>query len=306
MLCLACISHSDAGPMPVEIEQTSIGYAVTMAGKPFTQFIQGEQKPYLYPVIGPTGINMTRDFPFELSTAGEKTDHPWHTSVYFTHGSVNGLDFWNDKTEQDKACRIERIKVEKAGNLSPYAARLLVSHKWIHGDETQMTDQTEILFSGDDSKRIIDYKITLIASHGDVTLGDTKEGCMAVRMHHKFRVRDQSAKAVNSEGIEGKAVWGKKARWITYYNEIEGETLGISMLDHPDNLRYPTNWHARDYGLCAANAFGLKYYTPDQDIDGTVAIKAGERLTFSYRLIFHRGSHEEAHVDALHKAWTNG
>jgi hypothetical protein len=170
------------------------------------------------------------------------------------------------------------------------------------GDTVVMSDKTEITFSGDDTKRIIDYKISLIASNGDVKLGDTKEGCMAVRMHYKLRVKDQGAKVINSEGVTGKRVWGKPAKWISYYNGIEGEMVGISMMDHPENLRYPTTWHARDYGLCAANAFGLKYFT-NKKKKGAYVIKNGERLTFSYRIIFHTGTPDEIKVNELHGKW---
>lgn len=296
-------SFSDTETHPVDIQEKDGTYIVTIDGALFTQYIHGEQKPFLYPVIGPTGINMTREFPMKDNVAGENRDHPWHRSVYYTHGSVNGLDFWNEKSEEQASARIELIEVAEAKKLAGGKAGIIATHKWTYHDETVMTDRTEIVFSADKSKRIIDYTVVLIASEGDVTLGDTKEGCMAVRMHHKFRVKDQGAQVVNSAGDTGKDVWGKRARWITYSNQIEGETLGISLLDHPSNFRYPTPWHARDYGLCAANAFGLKYFDPEAGASGTVLLKKGESLSFSYRLLFHKGSPEDIGIDQLHADW---
>ncbi|MEM9158411.1 MAG: PmoA family protein [Verrucomicrobiota bacterium] len=301
--CFACTSCSDTGSQSVSIEKEGQSYVIKFDGDLFTKFQFDDQKSFLYPVIGPTGVHMTRRFPMEKDVPGESQDHPWHSSVYYAHGAVNGLDFWNERSDSHNASRIILDKVEKAENLSPDQAQLIVSHQWVHKDEIQMTDRTEILFSGDADKRIIDYKVTLIASHGDVELGDTKEGCMAIRMNPKFRVRDQGAQAINSAGDTGKSVWGKKAKWITYSNEIDGTALGISMFDHPGNPRYPTTWHARDYGLCAANAFGLKYFMKDEGKVGDMTLKNGERLTFSYRLVFHKGSHEEARIDQLHTAW---
>lgn len=302
-LSLVALLASHAGASPVGIQEQNGKYVVTIGGELFTQYIQGEQKPFLYPVIGPNGVGMTRDFPMK-NTPGESTDHPWHSGVYYTHGSVNGLDFWNDRTDEEKLSRIELIKVVKAENAGPDKAVIVATHNWTHDGKVIMSDRTEMAFSGDDSKRFIDYKVTLIASAGDVRLGDTKEGCMAIRMNHKFRVKDQGAKVVNSEGVSGADVWGKPARWISYSNKIEGSTLGVSLFDHPDNFRYPSTWHARDYGLCAANAFGLQYFTPEREVMGDWILKAGKTLSFSYRLVFHKGDHKQAKIDKVHAKWS--
>lgn len=302
-LSLVSISCSNTPTNSVGIAERDGNYAITVDGELFTQYLQGEQKPFLYPVIGPTGINMTREFPMKEGVPNESQDHPWQTSVYYTHGSVNGLDFWNERTEEHKDSRIELIAVEEAQQIVGGKARIVATHSWNHRGKALMTDRTEIVFSADDSSRTIDYTVTLVASEGDVTLGDTKEGCMAVRMHPKFRVADQGAQVINSEGDTGASVWGKSARWITYFNEIEGDPLGITMLDHPSNFRYPTPWHARDYGLCAANPFGLSYFKPNEDVSGEVVLKHGESLSFSYRLIFHKGGPQEIGIEQRHQDW---
>lgn len=288
----------------VGIAERDGDYVVTVDGELFTQYLHGEQKPFLYPVIGPTGINMTREFPMKKDEPNESQDHPWHSSVYYAHGSINGFDFWNERTEEHNDARIELIAVEEARQIAGGKAQLIATHSWNYRGRTLMTDRTEIVFSSDESSRTIDYSVTLLASEGDVTLGDTKEGCMAVRMHPKFRVKDQGAQVVNSEGDTGASVWGKNARWISYSNEIAGETLSISMLDHPRNFRYPTPWHARDYGLCAANPFGLSHFNPDEDASGETTLRRGESLSFSYRLIFHKGSPQEIDLEQLHQDWT--
>ena len=304
LMSFCCISCTDTRTNSIDIQNKDGAYIITIEGDLFTQYIHGEQKPFLYPVIGPTGINMTREFPMKKDIPGERQDHPWHSSVYYTHGSVNGLDFWNESDDEHKTARIELIEVEEAQQIGSDKARIIATHKWTSSGKTLMTDRTELVFSADVSKRIIDFKIDLIASEADVALGDTKEGCMGIRMHYKFRVKDQGAQVINSEGDSGKSVWGKSAKWITYSNEVEGEKLGISLLDHPDNFRYPTTWHARDYGLVAANAFGLKHFKPEEGISGDVTLKKGERLSFSYRLVFHKGGPQEIDTEQLHQDWS--
>ncbi|MCM8529427.1 MAG: PmoA family protein [Lentisphaeraceae bacterium] len=302
-LCTVMLCFSCAAQQKVSMEQNGNNVKVMLDGKVFTEYVHGEQKPYLYPVIGPNGINMTRNFPMKDNVKEEKKDHPWHSSVYYTHGDVNGIDFWNDKSSDQKEAKIILDKIEKVENVSPTEGRIIATHKWVAKGKTQLSDRTEISFSGDADKRIIDYTVTLIATDGDVKLGDTKEGCMAVRMHYKLRVKDMGATVINSEGNSGKSVWGKKAKWISYYNKIGEGVAGISMMDHPDNLRYPTPWHARDYGLCAANAFGLKYFTGNKKNTGDLVIKNGESLTFKHRLVFHNGSPEDIKVNDLHTEW---
>ncbi|MCH2208540.1 MAG: PmoA family protein [Lentisphaerales bacterium] len=300
LMTVSCVAQQSA----VKMQKKGNNVLVFLNGELFTEYVSGEQKPYLYPVIGPTGVSMTRNYPMKDTVKEERKDHPWHSSIYFTHGAVNGKDFWNDKSSEHKACRIVLDEIKTVDNISSDKGRIIASHKWVNGKEVYMTDTTEIHFSGDADKRIIDYKVTLHASNGDVKLGDTKEGCMAVRMHYKLRVKDMKATVINSEGLTGKKVWGQKAKWISYSNEIEGAELGITMMDNPANFRYPTPWHARDYGLCAANAFGLKYFTKDKKNVGDITLKSGEDLSFSYRLVFHKGSPKTAKVEELFNSWT--
>ena len=56
-------------------------------------------------------------------------------------------------------------------------------------------------------------------------------------------------------------------------------TMGIAAFDHPDNERYPTAWHVRDYGLFAANNLYFK---------GGLTIHGGDSLTYRFRILFHR------------------
>jgi hypothetical protein len=72
-------------------------------------------------------------------------------------------------------------------------------------------------------------------------------------------------------------------------------------MDHPSNLRHPTWWHARHYGLFTANPFGQGHFEKDApDNAGDYVIENGESLTFRYRTIFHKGSAEGA---GIAKAW---
>src|SRR5204863_479210 len=65
----------------------------------------------------------------------------------------------------------------------------------------------------------------------------------------------------SSEGKKGDAVWGTRGRWTMLTGKVGDEALTIAMIDHPKNPGYPTYWHARGYGLYAANPLGQKVFS---------------------------------------------
>jgi hypothetical protein len=144
----------------------------------------------------------------------------------------------------------------------------------------------------------MDFEITYHASEGEVVLGDTKEGSMAIRLAPTMRVAGKVAKGhiINSEGVKDKDAWSKRAAWCDYYGPVEDKVVGVAIFDHPTNPKHPTWWHVRDYGLFAANPFGIHDFEQKPAGTGDIAIPAGESLTFKYRFYFHKGDVQEAQV----------
>ena len=67
-------------------------------------------------------------------------------------------------------------------------------------------------------------------------------------------------------------------------SEIKGENVAIIIIDHPSNVGYPTYWHARDYGLFAANPLGQNVFSKGKE-EMNFSLKKGESVTFKYRLV---------------------
>jgi len=95
---------------------------------------------------------------------------------------------------------------------------------------------------------------------------------------------------LNSEGIEGAAVWGKRAKWVRLSSEIEKEPTGIIIMDHPENPNYPTYWHARTYGLFSANPMGSKDFTRGKETFNYF-LPREESVSFKYRVLIYNGTH---------------
>ena len=141
--------------------------------------------------------------------------------------------------------------------------------------------------------RAIDFDITLTAREKAV-FGDTKEGVFAVRLASGLEEPrpdaptqpERTGKMVDSEGRQGeKEIWGKRADWADFAGTVDGEALGIAIFDHPSNPRHPTWWHARSYGLFAANIFGLHDFEHNNDKKGSLTLAPGETLRFRYRVV---------------------
>jgi hypothetical protein len=268
----------------------------------FTEYIfRGYDRPILYPIIGPYGIGMTRNYPMKSDVPGEAHDHPHHTSLWFAHQPINGVNFWTSQGKHGKCVQNELLAVESDGN----SGLIRTANNWVSDkDAVIFTDTRTITFRTSGSARAIDWEISLEASHGPVTIGDSKEGAMAIRTHPDLRLENDprdgvtsaNGQAINSEGVRGKEVWGKRAKWIDYYGTINGKVVGIAIFDHPRNPRHPTHWMAREYGFIGANPFGLNAFEGKPKGTGDMTIPAGEKVTFRYRFLFHEADPRKADI----------
>lgn len=274
--------------------------AVVINGQPFTTFYFGPDspKPYLHPLTSADGKRITRVFPME-NVPGETHDHPHHRGLWFTHGDVNGLDFWmNEKVSQNaKMGVITNGKVLKAAG-GKQRGVIESSCDWQSpAGKTILTEKRLMTFYAEKEQRVVDFDVTFTAVE-QVKFGDTKEGFFAVRLRDELSESKGSGTLVNAEGQQKMTqVWGARSPWVDYSGTLEGAPIGIAILDHPGNPKHPTFWHARDYGLFAANPFGEHDFLRDKAKDGSVTLDAGKELRFRFRVIIHAGDAKSAHLD---------
>jgi hypothetical protein len=278
-------ASSKAGQVSISHQPDEDQIRVKLDGELFTKYIyEGNPHPILYPVHGPHGVRMNRHYPLKKGVDGESSDHPHQRSLMYGHGKINGHSFWNN---MDNHVVLDEV-LKASGNT------IKTRNKWMADGEVQCTDTRRITFRDVPGGRAIDYEITLHASEGGLTIGDTKEGTMAMRMHPNLRI-DRGAYAANSNGTTGKPIWGEAAKWVYYADKIDGRNVGVAILDHPGNPRHPSTWHAREYGLATANPFGYKFFLGD-DHNGKMKIHPGGDVTFSYRFLFIEGKGKSADI----------
>lgn len=282
----------------VDISERDGKLVIEIGAHPFAEYhYQGVSRPFLYPVLGPGGVPMTRNWPMK-EVPDEERDHPHQKSLWYAHGDVNGHDFWS---ESDKAGKIVHQSFDLVQS-GPETGIVRSLNKWVGRDGNVVcSDSRTYRFYNRSDQRLFDFEITIRATDGAITFGDTKEGTMAARLAETMRLTGPRGRAgqghiINSEGDRDQATWGKRAKWCDYYGPSGGKTVGMAIFDHPDNPRHPTWWHVRDYGLFAANPFGIHDFEKKPAGTGNLTVPVGSSVTFRYRFYLHDGDEKQAKV----------
>jgi len=286
---------------------------VLVDGTLFTSYIFPDniKKPVLWPVMSPGGNMLTRSYPM-VNKAGDRTDHPHHVGIWLNYGDVNGLDFWNNSEAIPAMDRggygtIYHQSIEKAES-GKGKATLVTTAQWKSPDDTVMlNEKTQFDFRAMGDMRIIDRTTTLTAMIDEVKFTDNKEGMFGMRVARELELPSEEptelmdshgivtkvAKMDNTnvkgnyrsaKGVEGAEVWGTRAEWMKLSSEINGEPVSLVIIDNPSNVGYPTYWHARGYGLFAANTLGQKIFSDGKE-EMNLSLEKEESVTFKYRLV---------------------
>jgi hypothetical protein len=305
--CLASVPVS-ARAAGVEVLPQADRIVVKVDGELLTELRYTDSpKPYFYPLLGPGGVSVTRNFPMRKDVDDEDKDHPHHRSLWFTHGDVNGVDFWAEGPEKGRIVQ-EKVLEAKGG---ADVGVIRTANRWVTAaGKGVLTDETTFRAHRHPAGRVLDYEITLKASEGvDVTFGDTKEGTFGIRLAESMRLKQNKHYAGKPGGhilqdtaVKDGETWGKRARWTAYSGPVGDKTMSVVVFDHPSNPRYPTWWHVRDYGLFAANPFGLHDFEKKPKGAGDLVLKSGDKLTFRYRLLIQSGEPDASKLNELASA----
>ena len=325
-------------------EMEGAGISVRVDGKPFATYVVNEaNKPYLWPVYGPTGKAMTREFPMKevAFESPNQRDHPHHRGITFGHESA-GADSWRFPEKIDAATLEQHVKTggdswhekltfdevrKNPKNSETADVRTAMLARIFHREFTVMradengavvgsvcehldpsgrrfvTEERRFTFHADEKTRTIDFDQDFVATDGDVRFEDRKDAGLSIRVPASMAVdAKQGGKIINSAGQVNAEAWGKPAPWCDYSGPVEGEHLGVAFLNHPSSHRFPTRWHVRTYGLFTANPF-MSRQVDKTFADGTILLKAGERLKLRHRFILHSGDAESASIASLYSKY---
>jgi len=280
-----------AGPR-VEFVQRDKQIDVTIDGNIAASYRYGSEltKPVLWPVKSPSGIVLTRGFPF-AKVKGESTDHPHHTGVFFTYDKVNGQGFWNNTTSPPQ---IKHIKIARMQPGDGEGTLSVLLH-WVGKDGKALLDEKrDMVFRTLQDEYTIDFTMKLTAINGKVVFDDTKEGMFAIRVAGWLREDKGSGEYLSSNGDRHeKNIWGKRASWVRLQGQKAGRVIGIAIFNHPDSVNYPTYWHARGYGLFSANPLGQFAFQKGRKVKNpqplNFTLDSGKSAVFKFRMSIYEG-----------------
>lgn len=302
---------------------------VSIDGQPFTSYIWPTKlaKPVLYPLRTAKGTIVTRGYPLE-PRAGERTDHPHQVGLWLTYENVNGIDFWNNS---------QAIKPQDAPKMGSIQQHTILSAKggmdqgeleveadWLTYDKrVLLKEHTRFVFRGGTNFRSIDRITTLQAQGEKVVFADAKDGMLGLRVVRPLEApsdkpevfTDASGRAttvarldntgvngvyLTSEGKKGEAAWGTRGRWCNLSGKVSEEPVTISIFDPPSNPGFPTYWHARGYGLFAANPLGEKIFSNGKE-ELNLTLAPHESVTFRYRVLISSEIMTPESIEAAYK-----
>jgi Methane oxygenase PmoA len=286
--------------------------SITIDGKPFTEYVWPSvlKKPVLFPLIAADGVDVVRGFPL-APRAGERVDHPHHAGVWFNYGNVNGFDFWNNSDaikpeDQGKMGSIHQQQIVSTKN-GKDQGELVVASVWTTGAGRDIVEQkTRYVFSRHNEERTIDIVVSLHALD-PLIFNDDKEGLLGIRVARWLESANEKGGTftdanghptevpaaaspqatgiyTTSEGKQSDQAWGTRGRWCALTGSTEGHTETIAILDHPGNPNYPTYWHARGYGLFAANPLGQHVFDAKAPALN-FSLDKNQTVTFTYRIL---------------------
>jgi hypothetical protein len=313
-ITVSLFASAQSQPLPIEIayDRPHQTVLVTAGGIPFTSFIYSDtlEKPVLYPIYAPDGQLITRGFPI-LPRTGDPTDHPHHIGLWFTYENVNGLDFWNNSyaIPDSNKSRYGWIRTDSvtSRSVNPNEATLEYTARWTNQQKSiLLIEHTELIFTATAHQRIID-RITTLTALQDVKFPDAKDGMLGLRVTKELQIPsstpgefydangnktkvaggntpDINGNYLTSAGKTGDSAWGTRGTWCMMYGKKGADTISIVIIDHPGNPGYPTYWHARGYGLFAANPLGQKIFSQGRETLN-FQLNKGQSVTFRYRIV---------------------
>jgi|SRR5215471_292008 len=315
--CLVATSFAQERGVRIVNNEASHRVDVLVDGQPFTSYIWPETltKPVLYPLRTAQGTIVTRGFPLD-PRAGERVDHPHHAGFWLNYGNVNGVDFWNNSValpaeQKSKMGMIVQRRITKATGGKDRGV-LSVETDWIMPDsQIIMHEATTFVFHSAADLRAIDRITTLTALDKRVVFHDDKEGMIGMRVRRELEQpsnepltftdssgRPTTVKVLDNTGVNGQyhssegkigdAVWGTRGRWTMLTGKVGEEAITLALLDHPKNVGFPTYWHARGYGLFAANPLGQEVFSNGKE-KLNFTLEPRQSVTFRYRLLIVSG-----------------
>jgi hypothetical protein len=276
--------------LPLPYDQASFTYL----GRELTRYHFGRslERPFCYPVAGPDGRSLTR-----MGHPRDPITHDHHNSVWISHANVGGVDFWANRGPNVGRIVHQRVEQYEDGR---DAAWMLCVNAWQDGAGKALLIESRRIevqpAATDDWLMLIDMQFET-PSTAPVTLGQTAFGMIGVRMAKTIGVSDGGGRILNSAGQRDEAaVFRKPARWVDYSGPVTAQqTGGITLMDHPSNVSFPSPFHVRNDGWMGVSL----------TLNRELRIESGKPLRLRYGLWMHGGVPRQETAEKRWQAFTH-
>ena len=275
-------------------------FMIRMGNDVIGSYIYGDSKiqiPYFTDVKTLSGVKVTRNHP---PIAGkDRLDHAtMHPGIWLAFGDLDGDDFWRNKAT------IQHVRFLQQPTSSENAASFSVEQHYVGVDGSIICKEVfnfsshRLPSSNDEAGGYLMTWDSTFQSDNEFFFGDQEEMGLGIRVATPLSEKE-GGQLRDSEGRKNaKNIWSQAARWCDYSGTIDGQSVGMTILCHPQNFR--SSWmHARDYGFVAANPFGrqaMKKGKPSK-----VRVKPGDSLRLRYAIYVH--GDEEKLEDSIESAY---
>lgn len=223
----------------------------------------------------------------QVLTEFEPEDHPWHRGLWWSWKFINGLNYWEEDRQTHASEGVNELTHAKVMRGVDFAAQAEL-HFSYHppGKPPVMTEIRKLSINRPDSdgRYWIDWTSTFTVGDAPVKLDRTptlREGGvdfggyagLSLRFPvgltgWSYRTSEAAKSATNGHG--------KSARWV----DFSGKNAGISVFDHPDNMRHPTPWYLSEKPE-------LIYLSPAVLLNESLTLAAQQSIKLTYRIMIH-------------------
>src|SRR5215510_10159800 len=275
------------GQVKIQVEAEQI--SVNINGRPFTALHKGKDanKPFLHPLMTASGKRITRGFPME-TIDGEAIDHPHQRGMWFGFEHLSGMNIWeNDPADPQPHMGVIQFQNVVETHDGDKSGGFTVAAQWINQDGQPIIDETLTLtfYAEARESRMYDVDLRLKAIKLS-TFEDSRDGLIGFRFATGFD-EAHGGKVVNAEGRQGaNQIEGSQATWVDWQAELDGEKVGVAVMEFPANHHSPTSWRSMPFGLLFANPFAQRYYDKSRQ-DGSMSLQPADELRLRYRILIH-------------------
>ena len=297
---------SAEGQPAIEFDRQPGAVPITAAGEPVATYFYADQeiaRPFFAHVHAPGGVPVTRNHPPRPGI--DETDHGtagnyFHPGIWLAFSNLNGSDYWRLKA----AVRHEAFVDEPAIREGRGTFTVRNSYRdQQHSDVTVANEICRYTILALPSAYLLVSDSLFWSDDRELSFGDEEEMGLAVRVATRLAVK-HGGRLLASTGRTGeKQIRGQNATWCDYSGMTEGRHAGVLLV--PDSANSLTSrYHARDYGLLAANPFARQSLDAGDKL--TTNIARGESLRLRFAVVLHSGAKmneaDNTSVQSLHKA----